>query len=199
MEALHQGWKSAILATQRFSSCIRCYVYMIEVLIVLVILQSSLLHSRPKSTVGTPAYIAPEVLSRREYDGKVKYFDFRIFWFCLDFILTSLIEQHEKVESSKHTSFAFMSLIIWKTIDENLCNNCWWFTSFLFFQKLQVYFKFHVFFGGRILLCGFRRRTSGLVEWHSTWCWWEHTLLKTKKIPRILGRQSRLVALFSIS
>lgn len=33
--------------------------------------KSGLLHSQPKSTVGTPAYIAPEVLSRKEYNGKI--------------------------------------------------------------------------------------------------------------------------------
>ncbi|KAH1237045.1 Serine/threonine-protein kinase SAPK2 [Glycine max] len=44
---------------------------LITQLYVRIFLQSSVLHSQPKSTVGTPAYIAPEVLSRREYDGKV--------------------------------------------------------------------------------------------------------------------------------
>ncbi|CAL5337513.1 unnamed protein product [Camellia sinensis] len=34
------------------------------------VLGSSVLHSQPKSTVGTPAYIAPEVLLRQECDGK---------------------------------------------------------------------------------------------------------------------------------
>ncbi|CAN6480001.1 unnamed protein product [Victoria cruziana] len=33
--------------------------------------KSSVLHSQPKTAVGTPAYIAPEVLARREYDGKI--------------------------------------------------------------------------------------------------------------------------------
>ncbi len=33
--------------------------------------QSAVFDSQPKSTVGTPAYIAPEVLSRKQYDGEV--------------------------------------------------------------------------------------------------------------------------------
>ncbi|CAN7060217.1 unnamed protein product [Brassica oleracea var. botrytis] len=32
--------------------------------------ESSILPSQPKSTVGTPAYIAPGILLRQEYDGK---------------------------------------------------------------------------------------------------------------------------------
>ncbi|KAG6775835.1 hypothetical protein POTOM_019334 [Populus tomentosa] len=45
---------------------------------------SSVLHSQPKSTVGTPAYIAPEVLLRQEYDGKVFQFSMDLILFRLD-------------------------------------------------------------------------------------------------------------------
>jgi serine/threonine-protein kinase SRK2 len=47
--------------------------------------KSSVLHSKPKSTVGTPAYIAPEVFSRKEYDGKVT-----IDFFTLTEFITSI-------------------------------------------------------------------------------------------------------------
>ncbi|KAJ0088954.1 hypothetical protein Patl1_32388 [Pistacia atlantica] len=46
--------------------------------------KSGLLHSQPKSTVGTLAYIASEVLSRKEYDGKVLSF-----YFSFDFVSSS--------------------------------------------------------------------------------------------------------------
>ncbi len=39
--------------------------------IFLVGVQSAVFDSQPKSTVGTPAYIAPEVLSRKQYDGEI--------------------------------------------------------------------------------------------------------------------------------
>ena len=38
---------------------------------VLCLVQSAVFDSQPKSTVGTPAYIAPEVLSRKQYDGEI--------------------------------------------------------------------------------------------------------------------------------
>ena len=78
MEAQLHVWRFVILVIQRFNYRFNlvwevflsgiCEIFFLWLVL---FVQSSLLHSRPKSTVGTPAYIAPEVLSRREYDGKV--------------------------------------------------------------------------------------------------------------------------------
>ena len=65
-----QGITNFGLLTQLFF--ITMFIIMILVICLFLFEQSSLLHSKPKSTVGTPAYIAPEVLSRKEYDGKVR-------------------------------------------------------------------------------------------------------------------------------
>ncbi|GMP48333.1 hypothetical protein CsSME_00015720 [Camellia sinensis var. sinensis] len=47
----------------------------------------SVLHSQPKSTVGTPAYIAPEVLLKKEYDGKVNLYWFTLFDLAINWFL----------------------------------------------------------------------------------------------------------------
>eukprot|EP00850_Spirogloea_muscicola_P012989 SM000086S23041 [mRNA] locus=s86:203523:205684:- [translate_table: standard] len=57
--------------------------------------KSSLLHSQPKSTVGTPAYIAPEVLSKKEYDGKT-------------YMVLVLPEQHADVWSCGVTLYVML-------------------------------------------------------------------------------------------
>lgn len=69
------AWVSAIPSFLIcFVTFVVCNVYIsyIHLIRLCLLSQSSVLHSQPKSTVGTPAYIAPEVLLKKEYDGKVK-------------------------------------------------------------------------------------------------------------------------------
>jgi serine/threonine-protein kinase SRK2 len=65
------GYSKVLILTDMFPSLsIKCGSFLTDH-VGYCAFQSALLHSKPKSTVGTPAYIAPEVLSRKEYDGKV--------------------------------------------------------------------------------------------------------------------------------
>ena len=61
---LHPPCKLHLGSVSNHIDCIKLTLFCVSV-------QSAVFDSQPKSTVGTPAYIAPEVLSRKQYDGEI--------------------------------------------------------------------------------------------------------------------------------
>ncbi|KAK2999590.1 hypothetical protein RJ639_023495, partial [Escallonia herrerae] len=92
---------------------------------------SSVLHLKPKSTVGTPACTAPEVLLRQEYDGKVTsclaFITLRSYCRCL-VVLGDIIchagcgypfEDPEEPKDFRKTIHSMMPLIFFTEIGDN--------------------------------------------------------------------------------
>ncbi|CAN6480006.1 unnamed protein product [Victoria cruziana] len=79
--------------------------------------KSSVLHSQPKTAVGTPAYIAPEVLARREYDGKVSLAVLNFRGFCERFRVF--------MEDSTFDSCNFTDCRCLVLRSYPLCHACW--------------------------------------------------------------------------
>ncbi|KAE8721820.1 Serine/threonine-protein kinase SAPK10 [Hibiscus syriacus] len=100
--------------------------------------KSSVLHSQPKSTVGTPAYIAPEVLLKKEYDGKMNSvqisgirqcelpdtkFGQCFPWFCSTTCHVLCLVLSEDIHSEIRNHEWFLKNLPADLMDENTMNN----------------------------------------------------------------------------
>ncbi|KAK7359095.1 hypothetical protein VNO77_01041 [Canavalia gladiata] len=81
--------------------------------------KSYLLHSRPNSMVGTPAYAAPEILFREEYDGKLVDI-----WSCgviLYAMLIGLLPFVDKDDSQNVKKTVHRIMAVQYSIPNNVC------------------------------------------------------------------------------